>query len=301
MRTLLLSALILGTSFHTADSEEVTRLHGEMSFRVSDNKQNLQFGIKGGQNSPYKAQAFFLPNPNRVVLDLVDLNSNGSNLKSIAARGLRDTVEMPNSELIERVRVASHPGKVRFVFDMKNETKPLFRTLTNSDSIGLAIAGSGEKLEDSVVEQALALASTANVSSPATLGEDSTLRASLRDLPAASNTTKEVTGPPILKEIKFLHLAPSSTKAVRLDFDNRANFTLVKEDERTYALRIPNGALGSASVSHPFFPPSDFSGVTLVHPMVEDSELVIKIGVAERTSIIALPKEDSIWIKSNKS
>ncbi|HMO01825.1 MAG TPA: hypothetical protein PKD37_02140 [Oligoflexia bacterium] len=86
---------------------------------------------------------------------------------------------------------------------------------------------------------------------------------------------------------------------VKLYFNSKPSFSLSKLDQETYRLQIDNFDLAEEHLALPYFPPSDFIGLTtvLAEPLsTPDRGLQIRIGIDRGTNIQAIPKENMIII-----
>lgn len=101
--------------------------------------------------------------------------------------------------------------------------------------------------------------------------------------------------------ITFVSLAPSMTRAIRLDLSIHPEFSLLRKDDTTFTLKIPRVTLKDPSLALPFFPPREFVGLTVVLAREVREGVELTIGVDKGTDLVAAPKEKSLWVKAIKS
>lgn len=100
-----------------------------------------------------------------------------------------------------------------------------------------------------------------------------------------------------LTDLVFAYNQRDRAPLIRLLFQRKPEFRLVKKDEKSYQISISDCSLKHDFLSLPQFPPHDFIGLTLVSPKTDRGGVEILVGVERGIRISALPKDNEIWVR----
>ncbi len=101
-----------------------------------------------------------------------------------------------------------------------------------------------------------------------------------------------------VRAIEFDYLGPQKLPIIKIELNKQSAFKLEKQDERTYALSIPESALAAEYLALAQFPPHDFVGFTHLACNGSPNGVTFKIGVERGVKVSAFSRENEVIIKT---
>lgn len=306
IRHILLAALLVAPCVHAQDF--VRKIGGyEVVVKASDNNAVLE--ISPSVKDTIKS--FTLPTPRRFVIDL-----------PVKDTVQNETIEVDSQGFLQRLRVGTHPDRVRIVVDLGSETLRYAQRVEGETTIFALRSvdtrtertGEGEGQGDLSVEASAPRDVEKAPTTPApvlptpapTPQEEGHRGVSLKgELPSRSPTATAVPTPTAierskvedgkvkLSKIVFLQ----ESKEVRLKLTSRSPFGLVRRGVREYVISVPSGALISDALHLDHFPPRELVGFTFVRGVESEEALHVEIGVDPNTRIVAVPDGNDIVLR----
>lgn len=278
---LLVSGSLLPITAHADNQLTRSRPNGKLTISFADATQPA---VSFESQYASKLQSFTLPNPNRLVVDI----------PGDKFTGWGETISGPTGAPFERVRIASHHDKLRIVFDLIGNAKPTVKKHESTGVLALSFTGQSISRETPRILAAAPKPAIAAEEIRAALKPDMPVAHIAVPLPATSQSFS-------LERLEFVKLSPSDIRAIKFRLSGLPSYKIVRENETTYALRLPHTSLAAAELSHPYFPPQGFNGLTMVQAQVEDAEVVVRISVEKGTDLIAATKGNEVWVRANSA
>jgi AMIN domain len=316
---------------YSLSAESLSAESGPTSIHVNDSLSQTIISLK----SPYisgEGKSFFLPSPPRLVIDIpgndwthlqktlalsksevasavrvatypkkmrvvVDLTTNQAPEVKSSREGEILRLALAPRDASTRARLASKNVKSVSEKAERDSASPMMGNKSNQgighlESSSEAGEDSFKKVEGESREVVRGSSTASLVANEARSNHEAR---SNNEAPAVIDSTESL---PVLAAIKFVSLSPSQTKAVRLELSSLSQFTLTKKDDTSYLLKLPNATLNDSVLALPYYPPRDFTGLTVVLAKEVNDGVEITIGVDQGMSLLAAPKGTSIWIKS---
>ncbi len=287
---------------------------------IQDNAGKSRISIKGQALS--KAVAFALENPPRIVIDLPATSSVFN----------RTAIPKGNS-VVSKIRVASHPDKLRVVVDLSPTSKPDFSQVVSESSIEITL-GIPEQAailaptqaftptppsEASVVPTVISGTATAVYTKTPGYTPVSTAKNTVVATPIVPTSTPVVVSTPVftptvtplslstrespavsglkLLDMKFDYVEPEHQPVAKIVLNSPTEFKLVKQDETTFVLTIPRASLANSQAGLIQFAPQDFVGLGYLMPKVDGSDLKIVIGVERNQRLASANKGNELLLR----
>lgn len=307
---LLVTTLLFSTLKIVTAETLLNKNFNSFQLKIDNESDSILLAINGKDKKPKILDLFELQNPNRIVLDAINITAP-SNASYVITK---------NSE-IKKIRIGKHSNKVRFVIDIKDENIPKFQIL-NSTGNNLIVKLNKNNLtrkNNTIVKQN---------NTPKIKQATNTLRkvnqtekqkiipqainqkkeSSSQNIKKSLNNTRnkvgenkqsieEVSGDQGLEDIKFYFKKDKKTPLVRFMFVKKPKYTIKKKSEKKYILTVKNARIRWPHLELPQFPPRDFRGFTMIMPSIKNGNLNIVIGVERGSKIISYTKENEVWLK----
>jgi AMIN domain len=130
----LLFLLLLTSMANAVDGAKEKKLlfrdYGELAWQLNSGSNDKVIKVKFEGKSVKTAKSFYLPDPERLVLDF----------PSSEKVFWSDVVDLKTNNFFNKIRVASHPQKIRIVFDLKRDFSNSYNLTKDSDSLVVIIA-----------------------------------------------------------------------------------------------------------------------------------------------------------------
>lgn len=101
-----------------------------------------------------------------------------------------------------------------------------------------------------------------------------------------------------MQRVAFDYAQPAKTPLIKLMLTKRTQFTLLRQNERTYILTIPDASPLAKQFTLPHFPPHDFAGFTHLQFTSESRTLRVTIGVERGIKIAANASGSEVWLRT---
>jgi hypothetical protein len=286
--TLASVILVESKSTYADDTQQITRTHKNGKLTISFSQQ-MTPAISFESPFAETLKSFTLSSPNRLVVDI----------PSTKLQGWHEVIDGPNTSPFSKIRISSHADKLRIVFDLNGYAKPKVEKHESSGVLALSFNG-----KDNLPTKILAKNTPADK-----INDDIRASVSMRALiPNTSpkekvipNTDIPATNLATLESLEFVKLNPSGIKAIKLKFTELPNFSLTREDETNFVLKLPNTNLISTELGHPYYPPSEFDGLELIQAQEKNNETLIRIGVLKGTEVITASKNSELWLRTTSN
>lgn len=102
----------------------------------------------------------------------------------------------------------------------------------------------------------------------------------------------------ILEKISFDIAGEKRFPIVRLALSVKSPFTLARTGALSYTLTLSEASLAGPHLELPYFPPSDFSGLSVVQARGKNGQVEITIGVEGGVKLASVVKDKEIWIRT---
>jgi len=300
-----LALVLLLAPAHLA-AQPVTVRNGPLT--VSLTAQGTLTAVTVSPVGAAKAQVFPVADPSRIVIDLPGVFVGRNLERDISGGGA-----------VYAVRIGTHPRKTRVVLDLVAADIPPFEVIPGRGRVQILIGSKAKK--------------SAPVASPR--GVESarpptrpTARPAAERLPPPTpvmEATPEFTplppGPPPTPDIvatfaaktalqgstgsgqrvtglTFGRTEDGSQPVARLILTERPRFNLSKSGERSWRIVVPEAELAGEHLAHPFFPPGEFLGLSMIQLSRQDSGVAVAITAEPRARVTAVARNNEILIRA---
>lgn len=305
-------------------AEEVLMAHRSQDFflELSSDQGKVTLLLKVGPKHKLEGSlvepAFAVENPWRIVIDANSLRSR-KNL----------TLKVKQNPWVNAVRLGAHSDKLRIVVDLAANQEPKF-TQSDGDRFTKLIFSSEAEITQQLAptESPLNIEPTSQPSAANTPTASPSAQPSFTPSPTATDTpkptasateiplptptpvrTSKATLPPTptigivkgglsIQGLEFEHLGAQNIPVLVISLTKQSQFKLEKQDERQFALTIPDSAPGASHLTLPQFPPHDFVGFTHIVCKQNVNDTTCQIGVERGVRITAFSRDKQVIVKA---
>lgn len=297
----LLTALVL-LALPLEGQELVRKVGGyEVLVRASEGNGVIEISPV----TPGSSRVFTLPSPRRLVIDLPGRDAVQNEAVEIAPHGF-----------IRRLRVGTHPDRMRIVVDVGSESLRYAQRLEGKTSILALRSGDTEKSQPQVhlrQEEGLPALNPVPEEAQKEVRPNGEPGERSPSFPTPSPPSVDATPMPSKigsteggdrgrtkdkdTRLSAIEFRPEALE-VRLKLTARSPFGLVRRHSREYVITVPGGSMTSEAFGLDHFPPRELVGFTFVRAVQVGETLHIEVGVDHNSKIIAVPDRSDIVLRS---
>jgi AMIN domain len=325
---------LFSTSAYGVDKEQhkrvVYRDYGDLSWQLSRDIDGINFKIEFSGEKVDAAKIFYLPKPERLVLDFPSRES----------QYWSDLVELQKNEIFSKVRVASHSQKIRIVFDLTKNLADQYQVVRAKNSLVVKIQNLTEQLSkskaidlvqkhkftptlvapDPTLRPLPSLASTRPKATP-TASPIPTIKPSPTVIQKLTPTTVgtptlnvEVTPTKVsttasegdlvsddilrLSKIRFDAAEEDETlKGVLLSFNKPTDYQIRRKAKDLFIVIVKDANLSDQSLALPHFPPNNFFGFVSIRAQQSGKDILIYIYVEDGIHLMSYPLENDVRLQ----